>query len=128
MPSKRMGRVNEDVKRELADILRGLKDPRIATMVTVVRTEVSGDLSYAKIFVSVMGDEAATKTTLQGLASANGYIRRELAARLKLRKTPELKFIADGSIAHGAHIAQILQSLDIPAEEDATDEQSEDAK
>lgn len=119
MPSKRIGRVNEDVKRELSDIFRSLKDPRVSPLLSVVRVEVSGDLSLAKVYVSVMGDETAMQNTVKGLASAAGYIRRELGRRLSLRKTPELKFIADGSIAHGAHIAQILDSLDIPQDDES---------
>ena len=121
MPSKRMGRITEDIKRELTDIFRSLKDPRISTLTTIVRVEVSGDLSYAKVNVSTMGDEKEAKETVKGLTCAAGYIRRELGNRLSLRKTPELRFIADSSIAHGAHIAQMLESLELPknTEEDA---------
>ncbi len=114
MPSKRMGRITEDVKRELTDIFRSLKDPRISTLTTIVRVEVSGDLSYAKVYVSAMEGETKTKETVKGLLSAAGFIRRELGNRLSLRKTPELRFVADRSIEHGAQIARMLDSLDIP--------------
>lgn len=122
MPSKRMGRITEDVKRELTDIFRSLKDPRISPLTTIIRVEVSGDLSYAKVFVSAMGEENATTDTVKGLTSAAGYIRRELGSRLQLRKTPQLRFVADTSTAHGVQIAHILESLDIP---EGTDESEE---
>lgn len=112
MPSQRINRINEDVKRELADIFRTLKDPRIAPLVSIVRVDVSGDLSYAKIYVSAIGSENATENTVKGLKSAAGYIRKELSERLHIRKTPELKFIADSSISHGAEISRILKDID----------------
>jgi len=112
LPSQRINRINEDVKRELADIFRTLKDPRIAPLVSIVRVDVSGDLSYAKIYVSAIGSENATENTVKGLKSAAGYIRKELSERLHIRKTPELKFIADGSISHGAEISRILKDID----------------
>jgi ribosome-binding factor A len=122
MASKRLGRVAEDVKRELSDIFRGLKDPRISPLTTIVKVDVSGDLSYAKIYVSALGGESAMKDTVKGLTSAAGYIRRELGNRLQLRKTPELKFIADNSIEHGANIAKVLSSLDIPEDHEEDEE------
>lgn len=122
MPSKRMGRITEDVKRELTDIFRSLKDPRISALTTIVRVEVSGDLSYAKVYVSAMEGETKTKETVKGLVSAAGFIRRELGNRLQLRKTPELRFVADRSIEHGAQIARVLDSLDIP-EDSVEDEE-----
>ena len=122
MPSKRMGRITEDVKRELTDIFRSLKDPRISALTTIVGVEVSGDLSYAKVYVSAMEGEAKTKETVKGLVSAAGFIRRELGNRLQLRKTPELRFVADRSIEHGAHIARVLDSLEIPEETQEDDQ------
>ena len=114
MASKRLGRVTEDVRRELTDIFRSLKDPRISPLTSIIRVEISGDLSYGKVYISAMGDDLAAKETVKGLTSAAGFIRRELGNRLQLRKTPQLKFVADNSIAHGAHIAKILDGLDIP--------------
>ena len=73
---------------------------------------MSGDLSYAKIYVSAIGSDNATENTVKGLKSAAGYIRKELSERLHIRKTPELKFIADGSISHGAEISRILKDID----------------
>ena len=114
MANKRLGRVTEDVRRELTDIFRSLKDPRISPLTSIIRVEVSGDLSYGKVYISAMGDDNAAKETVKGLTSAAGFIRRELGNRLQLRKTPQLKFVVDHSIAHGAQIAQILDGLDIP--------------
>ncbi len=110
MPNKRMGRITEDIKRELTDIFRTLKDPRIAALSTIVRVEVTGDLSYATVYVSAFGEHA--EETVAGLRSAAGYIRRELGRRLQLRKTPELRFVADSSIAHGAQIAAMLHAIE----------------
>ena len=116
MAGYRIDRVTEDIHRELCDIVRGLKDPRISGFLTVVRVEVSNDLSYAKVYVSAMEGLAAAQNSVKGLKSAAGYIRRELSSRLSIRKTPELRFIADDSIAHGAEIAPLLNELEGPAE------------
>ena len=116
MAGYRIDRVTEDIHRELCDIVRGLKDPRISGFLTVVRVEVSNDLSYAKVYVSAMEGLAAAQNSVKGLKSAAVYIRRELSSRLSIRKTPELRFIADDSIAHGAEIASLLNELEGPAE------------
>ena len=113
MPSQSINRINEDVKRELADIFRGLKDPRISPLVSIVRVEVSGDLSYAKVYVSALGGEDATGNTIKGLKSAAGFIRKELSERLRIRKVPELRFIPDTSIARGADISRILKEIGV---------------
>lgn len=122
MASKRLGRVTEDVRRELTDIFRSLKDPRISPLTSIIRVEVSGDLSYAKVYISAMGDEKAAKETVKGLTSAAGFIRREIGNRLQLRKTPQFTFVADNSIAHGAHIAKILEGLEIPEDTEEDEE------
>ena len=89
-------RINMEVQRELSEIIRGgLKDPRIHPMTTVVSVEVTPDLKYCKAYISVLGDEESGKDTIKGLKSAEGYIRRELARRINLRNTPEMKFILD---------------------------------
>ncbi len=119
MPSHRSGRINEDVKRELTDILRTVKDPRVSGMLTIVRAEVSNDLSYATVRISAMEGIEQAKESVKGLKAASGYIRRELGQRLKLRKVPELRFVADDSIEHSASIARILHDLeDAPHKED----------
>ncbi|MBQ8297759.1 MAG: 30S ribosome-binding factor RbfA [Ruminococcus sp.] len=111
MANFKNGRMAEDIKREMTAILRELKDPRIDPMLTIVRTELSGDMSSCKIFVSsFMGLEKAQES-VKGLRSAEGFVKRELFHRLKMRKAPELKFIADDSIARSAEINKKLREL-----------------
>ena len=124
MASNRIGRINEEIQRELSDLLRELKDPRVhKTMLSITRVETAPDLRYAKIFISLL-DKEYTKETLAGLNSSAGYLRRELGRSLRLRYTPELQWQADDSITHGAHILEILSKLDIP--EDTDDEAADD--
>lgn len=122
MASNRIGRINEEVQRELASLLRELKDPRVSGLISITNVEVTPDLRFAKVYVSVLETERA-KDTLKGLKSAGGYLRRELGTRLNLRHTPQLDFVLDDSIAYGAHIFDILSKLDIP-EDDHENEQS----
>ena len=124
MASNRIGRINEEIQRELSDLLRELKDPRVhKTMLSITRVETTPDLRYAKIYVSLL-DKEYTKETLAGLKSSAGYLRRELGRSLQLRYTPELHWQPDDSITHGAHILEILSKLDIP--EDSEDEAADD--
>lgn len=126
MPSNRMGRINEEVQRELSSLLRSVKDPRVNQgMLSVTRVEVSSDLGSAKVFISVLGD-VDEKDLMRGLRSASGFMRRELGNRLQLRHTPELTFIRDASIEHGAHIARILNELDIKPDSEENDEETDD--
>ncbi len=111
MPSFKLGRVSADIQRELADLFRELKDPRISKLLSIVKIDVSGDLSYATVYVSAIEGYDKTVESVKGLKNAAGYIRRELGMRLKLRKTPELRFIADNSIEHSAHISKIIDSF-----------------
>lgn len=104
-------RITEDIKREIISIIRELKDPRINSMLTVVKVEVSGDLSYAKVYISAMEGIEAAKDSIKGLNSAQGYIRKQLGSRLHLRKSPELKFIADDSIAKGMDLFEKIKGL-----------------
>ncbi len=126
MAGHRIDRVSEDISREITAVIRELKDPRVqGCLLTVVRVEVSSDASYAKVYISAMEGLEAAKTAVQGLKSATGYIRREVGGNLHLRKTPELKFIADDSVAHGISIAQTLKALDAESggkNDDKTDE------
>ena len=109
MPSNRIGRINEEIQRELADQLRHLKDPRVSSgMVSVTRVDTTGDLRYARVYVSAL-DKSREKEILKGLKSASGFLRRELGRALQLRYTPELQFIADDSIQYGAHILEVLR-------------------
>ena len=116
MPKYKRQRVNDSVMQEISLIVREVKDPRVG-MITVTGADVSGDLKYAKIFFSTFDGDV--KETMKGLKSAAGFIRSQLAHRLNLRATPELTFIYDNSVSHGAEIAAILNTLDIPADEDA---------
>ena len=109
MPSNRIGRINEEIQRELADQLRHLKDPRVSSgMVSVTRVDTTGDLRYSRIYISCL-DKSQEKDVMKGLRSASGFLRRELGRTLQLRYTPELQFIADDSIQYGAHILQVLR-------------------
>ena len=109
MPSNRIGRINEEIQRELADQLRRLKDPRVSSgMVSIIRVDTTGDLRYARVYISAL-DKSREKEVLKGLKSASGFLRRELGRALQLRYTPELQFIADDSIQHGAHILEVLR-------------------
>ncbi|HHT63360.1 MAG: 30S ribosome-binding factor RbfA [Bacillota bacterium] len=120
MVQYRSGRVAEEFKKEISDIIKNeVKDPRVG-FVSVVFVEVSGDLRHAKVFVSVLGDEKSISDTIKALKSAAGFIRREVARRINLRYTPELTFVYDDSIAHGAKISKIL--ADILPEEDKNEQ------
>ena len=122
MAKYRRGRINEEMQKELTMILRRVKDPRVCdAFISITAADCTADLKYAKIYYSAMGGDA--KEIAKGLKAASGFIRRELAASLNLRMTPELTFIADSSVAYGAHIASILNKLDIqPLEEDENEE------
>lgn len=105
-------RINMEVQRELSEIIRlEIKDPRIHPMTTVVDVQVTPDLKYCKAFISILGDEEAGKATIEGLKSAEGYIRRELARRVNLRNTPEIKFILDQSIEYGVNMSRLIDEV-----------------
>ena len=127
MASNRIGRINEEIQRELADQLRHLKDPRVAEtgMVTITRVDTTGDLRYARIYISVL-DKTQEKDVLKGLKSASGFLRRELGGALRLRYTPELQFIADDSIQHGAHILELLRNAEARDAERGTSGETEE--
>ena len=120
MPSHNLARTNDDIQRVLSAHLREIKDPRVQQgMISVTRVETTGDLRYAKVWLSVLGLENE-KEFKKGLKSASGWLRRELANSLSLRYTPELVFEIDRSIEYGAHINQMLRDLDIRQDEDET--------
>ena len=105
-------RINEEVYRELANIIRGdIKDPRISPMTSVVACEVAPDLKTCKAYISVLGDDEAIKSTYKGLKSAEGYIRRELARRVNLRNTPAITFIMDNSIEYGVNMSKLIEDV-----------------
>lgn len=111
MAKDRINKINEEVRRELSAIIRELKDVRIPMMTSVVAVRVTNDLSYAKVYVSVMGDSEVQKNALAGLKSASGFVRREIGHRLQLRHTPEFVFELDHSIEQGAHINKIIHEI-----------------
>jgi ribosome-binding factor A len=111
MASNRIGRINAGIQQELSQLLRTVKDPRVSgAMLTITHVDTTNDLRYAKIYISALNC-ADEKELMRGLKSASGYLRRELGARLSLRYTPELQFIADDSISHGAHILDMLNHV-----------------
>mgnify|MGYP003293539415 CR=1 FL=1 len=117
MASNRKGRINEELQRELSALIRTLKDPRVQqSMVSVTKVEATGDLRYAKVYISVL-DKDKSKETIRGLRSAGGFLRREIGSRLQLRYTPELIFEEDDSIAYGAKMFELLRSLDVKGDE-----------
>lgn len=124
MPNYRMDRTGEDIMRELTAILRTVKDPRVTgSMISIVRVDVTRDLSYATIYISSMSGIDAAKDAVKGLKSAAGYMRRELGMALKLRHTPELRFVADDSIEYSSNIAAMINK--ISKTEAATDDQDD---
>ena len=101
-----------EVQRELSEIIRlEIKDPRIHPMTTVVAVSVTPVLKFCKAYISILGDEEAGKATIEGLKSAEGYIRRELARRVNLRNTPEIKFILDQSIEYGVNMSKLIDEV-----------------
>jgi len=124
----RIERINEEIQRELAGQLRHLKDPRVAQtgMVSIIRVDTTGDLRFARIYISVL-DKSQEKDVIRGLKSAAGFLRRELGATLRLRYTPELQFIPDDSIQHGAHILELLHEVEQrDGARDDTEDQTEE--
>ena len=123
MQGHKLARTNEQMREALSSLLRTLKDPRITGLISIVKVEVTNDLAYAKVYVSSLEGAESLKNAIKGLESASGYLRRELAARVKLRLSPALRFVPDDSIAYGAHINELLHTIDIPEEEPDTDDQ-----
>lgn len=112
MANNRIGRINEEIQRELSMLMRTLKDPRLQSgLLTITHVETTPDLRFSKIFVSALNKDQE-KEMIKGLKSAAGYLRRELGSALKLRYTPELHFVADDSIQQGAHILEVLRQVE----------------
>ena len=109
MASNRIGRINEEIQRELSALIPAVKDPRVSGMISVTAVETTPDLRYDKAYISVLDKENGERV-LKGLRSASGWLRRELGSALKLRYTPELVFQLDDSIDKGAHILELLRS------------------
>lgn len=118
-------RINAEVQKELSNIIRSeIKDPRIHPMTTVTQVEVAPDLKTCKAYISVLGDEEASKETLAGLKSAMPYIRRLLARNVNLRNTPEIRFIPDHSIEYGVNMTRMIEEVtkDLPKDEEVEDD------
>ena len=111
MASNRIGRINEEIQRELAALLRTVKDPRVHGLVSITHVDTTPDLRSAKVFVSVLNQQDG-KEVIRGLKSAGGYLRRELGRALSLRYTPELLFQEDDSIDKGTHILKLLNDIE----------------
>ncbi len=107
----RIDRISEEVKRECAAVLRELKDPRIPEFISVTKVDVSRDLKYAKVYVSVFGKEYDSAEVLKGLKQSAGFVRREIGRRVQLRYTPEFSFVIDEGLKQGAHINDIIAEI-----------------
>ncbi|RAM48417.1 MAG: 30S ribosome-binding factor RbfA [Hapalosiphonaceae cyanobacterium JJU2] len=124
---RRVSRVAELIKREVSQmLLNGIKDDRVGTgMVSVTDVDVSGDLQHAKIYVSIYGTEEAKAETMAGLKSATGYVRSELGARVRLRRTPEVVFIEDRSIERGTKVLSLLNQLELQRKSESLTDDTE---
>ena len=119
MASNRIGRINEEIQKELSSLIRNLKDPRVQdTMISITHVETTPDLRWAKVYVSFLQEERA-KDAMAGLKSAGGYLRRELGRALNLRYTPELNWALDDSITYGAKMLKLINSLEVEKDEPA---------
>ncbi|MBR2388678.1 MAG: 30S ribosome-binding factor RbfA [Clostridia bacterium] len=125
MAKYRLGRINDEMQKELAMILRDVKDPRVSSaFISITAVETTPDLKFAKVFYSALSGDK--KEIAKGLKSSAGYIRRQLAQSLNLRMTPELTFAEDHSIEHGAHISKLLEGIEFSEEFDVTEEENDD--
>lgn len=122
MAGFKINRVTSDIKLALSDILREVKDPRVSKLLSIVKIDVSGDMSYAKVYVSAIEGKEKTQESVKALKGAAGFVRHELGARLSLRKVPELRFIADDSIEMSAKISKIVNNFDKKEKEESADE------
>jgi len=128
MAGYRLDRTNDDIQLVLSELLRSIKDPRVNQgMLSVVRTETTGDLRYCTVYLSVFGLKNE-KELKKGLKSASGWLRRELAKKLNIRYTPELIFELDTSIEHGAHINSIINHPGFLGSGGASEEHENDNK
>jgi ribosome-binding factor A len=112
MTNYRSGRINEEMKKEISNIIRSdIKDPRVTAMVSVTKVDVTKDQKYAKVYVSVYGEGKSKEDTFEALRNSAGFIRREVGHRVKLRNTPEIIIEQDNTIEYGMHIDKILQAI-----------------
>lgn len=127
MANFNLKRLSEDIKRELSSAVSGVKDPRVSkNFVTVTHVELTSDLSYCKVHIACLGGEGRTAKAVEGMTAASGYFKKAIAARIRMRKMPELIFLPDNSLEYSAHIEEILAKLPKPAQqESAANEQEE---
>ena len=119
MASNRINRINEEIQKELSNLLRTVKDPRVqGTMISITRVETTPDLRYTKVYVSFLQNEKA-EGAMKGLKSAAGYLRRQLGNNLKLRYAPEIVWALDDSITYGAHMLDLINSLGVTHDEES---------
>ncbi len=110
--NNRIIRINDEILREVANIIRSeLKDPRISKLTSVTKVDTTNDLSFTKIYVSIMAEENEKNEVMEGLKNASGYIRRQLANRINLRNTPEVKFCIDDSLDYSTKINDLLKQV-----------------
>ncbi len=112
MAGYKIDRITSDVRLAMADILRDIKDPRVSKMLSIIKVQVTNDLSFATFYVSAIEGKEMTESSVKALKGAAGYIRRELGAQVKMRKVPEVRFVADDSIEFSAHISSIIDSFE----------------
>ena len=112
MAGFKINRITSDIRLTLSSLLREIKDPRVSQLLSIVKVDVSGDLSYATVYVSAIEGSEKTAESVKALKNAAGFLRRELGSKLELRKVPELRFVADDSIEQSANISRIIKSFD----------------
>ena len=119
MASNRINRINEEIQKELSNLLRTVKDPRVqGTMISITRVETTPDLRYTKVYVSFLQEDKANEA-MKGLKSAAGYLRRQLGTNLRLRYAPEIVWSLDDSITYGARMLKLINSLEVRHDEES---------
>lgn len=127
MANFNLKRLSEDIKRELSSAVSGVKDPRVSkNFVTVTHVELTSDLSYCKVHIACLGGEGRTAKAVEGMTAASGYFKKAIAARIRIRKMPELIFLPDNSLEYSAHIEEILAKLPKPAQQEPAAEDQEE--
>lgn len=117
MPSRRVERLNHIMREEISDLLqRGINDPRLTRFISITRVDVSQDVKQARVFVSVLGDDAEKNDAIKGFIAASGFIRRELGRRIPIRSIPELSFALDDSIASGERVLGLMKQVAEPGD------------
>ncbi len=125
--NNRLVRINDEIKKELAEIIRSeLKDPRIGVMTSVLKVDTTNDLKHCKVFISVLGDDTQKQEALEGITNASGYIRKQVATRINLRNTPQFKFVLDDSLEYSIHISNLIKSVSTNNENTENTQDEED--